>query len=324
MNIGPYTFHQPIALAPMAGVADRPMRILCRRYGADYAVGEMITAKTALWSSKKTRSRLDFAGEPTPRIVQIAGAEAEQLAVAAERAVARGADVIDINMGCPAKKVLNRAAGSALLKDEALVTRLLHAVIGAVRVPVTLKIRTGWDPANRNGVRIAQIAEDAGVAALSVHGRTRACGFRNTVEYETISLIKQAVGIAVIANGDIVDGRSAIKVLTETGADGLMIGRGAQGRPWIFAELKAALAGQPWQPPAFDEQCRVMAEHLNLLHQHYGDEHGVRIARKHIGWYLNEWPGGRAQRSQFFTLNSARAQLDFVQALAQPGWDCAA
>ena len=320
MKIGHFQFERPLALAPMAGVSDRPQRRVARRYGADYAVGEMVCAETRLWQSRKTASRLVIAGEEAPRIVQIAGSEPALLAAAALAAVAHGADIIDINMGCPAKKVLNRLAGSALLRDEALVGSLLRAVVGAVDVPVTLKMRTGWDMASRNGVAVARIAEDAGVQALTVHGRTRACAFTGHAEYDTIAAIKAAVAIPVIANGDITDAATARRVLALTGADGLMIGRGAQGRPWIFAAIKAGLAGRAWTEPSEEERIDVMREHVIDIHQHYGDDLGVRISRKHVAWYLADFAAPRALRAAFNRLECAGGQLDFLAALAaEPG-----
>lgn len=302
-------------LAPMAGVSDQPLRRLARRFGADYAVGEMVSAETRLWHSRKTASRLVIAGEGAPRIVQIAGAEPWRLAEAAAAAVTHGADVIDINMGCPAKKVLNRQAGSALLREPALVAEILRAVVGAVTVPVTLKMRTGWDTSQRNGVAIARIAEDAGVQALTVHGRTRACGYGGSAEYDTIAAIKAAVAIPVIANGDIDSVETARHVLNHTAADGLMIGRGAQGRPWIFAAIKAGLAGRPWTEPSLDAQLAVIREHVVAIHDFYGAEFGLRIARKHVGWYLVGFSTGRALRGEFNRLEAARDQLAFLDVL---------
>jgi tRNA-dihydrouridine synthase B len=320
MKIGHFQFERPLALAPMAGVSDRPLRRLARSYGADYAVGEMVCAETRLWQSRKTASRLVIDGEEAPRIVQIAGSEPALLAAAASAAVAHGADVVDINMGCPAKKVLNRLAGSALLRDEALVRSILRAVVDAVRVPVTLKMRTGWDTASRNGVAVARIAEDAGVQALTVHGRTRACAYGGNAEYDTIAAIKMAVAIPVIANGDIADAATARRVLAHTGADGLMIGRGAQGRPWIFAAIKAGLVGRSWSEPTADERVDVMREHVMDIHQHYGTDVGVRIARKHVAWYLADLAAARALRAGFNCLERASEQLEFLAALAaEPG-----
>jgi tRNA-dihydrouridine synthase B len=325
VKIGPYAFDHPVILSPMAGVSDLPFRRLCRRFGADYTITEMIAARSELWQTDKTRKRLDFGGEPAPRFVQIAGGDADMMAECAVRAQALGADIIDINMGCPAKKVCNKLAGSALLRDEPLVYRILSAVCRAVRVPVSLKIRTGWDPAHRNGLRIAQIAEQCGISAISVHGRTRTCGYRGVAEYDTIASIKQQVSIPVIANGDINGGARARMVLAKTGADGIMIGRAAHGNPWIFTEIKAALAGTVSRPPDVRERLSVMREHLAALHTHYGEYSGVRIARKHIGWYFNAFREGRSCRSAFNRLNCADEQLEFIETLtAQSNQECAA
>ena len=275
-----------LALAPMAGVTDRPFRGLCRRYGADLAPSEMVTADVRLWHTAKTQRRLDHAGEPAPRIVQIAGYDPQMLAEAARRNVDLGAEGIDINMGCPAKKVCNRAAGSALLRDEPLVAAILEAVVKAVAVPVTLKMRTGWDPSQRNGEKIARLAEAAGIRGLAVHGRTRADFYQGAAEYQTISAIKAAVGIPVFANGDIDSGPKARAVLEETRADGVMIGRAALGRPWIFAEIRQfLLTGKTLPPPAPSEVRDIMLAHLEQLHAFYGEHAGVRVARKHLGWY---------------------------------------
>lgn len=325
VNIGPHQFVEPVILAPMAGVSDRPFRILCRRFGADYAVAEMVTSDERLWHTDKTRSRLALAGEATPRVIQIAGSEPVMMADAARRAEQLGADIIDINMGCPAKKVCNRAAGSALLRDETLVANILRAVCIAVAIPVTLKIRTGWSPAERNGVTIARIAEDAGIQALTVHGRTRACAYREAVEYETIAAIKRAVRMPIIANGDIVDPARAAQVLALTGADGLMIGRAAHGNPWLFAAIKAARAGIIWTAPSFGERVAVMQEHVQALHAHYGEQAGLRIARKHVGWYLDVAGRAPAQRTEFNRIESAAAQLDWLEFLAaDKAWEHAA
>jgi tRNA-dihydrouridine synthase B len=286
ISIGPFRFDRPLALAPMAGVTDRPFRLLCRRLGADLAASEMVTSDTRLWHTAKSRLRMDHRGEPDPRIVQIAGGEPSMMVEAARRNRDLGAQIIDINMGCPAKKVCNRAAGSALLRDEALVTSILTAVVASVDIPVTLKMRTGWDRENRNGPRIARIAEQAGIAALAVHGRTRADHYEGEAEYETIREIKAAVGIPVLANGDITSGAKAAEVLAATGADGIMVGRGAQGRPWIFREIRAFLDGRA-PPPAPDADAvrDIMAGHLEELYAFYGEHAGLRVARKHLGWY---------------------------------------
>ena len=286
MRLGPYELGAPIALAPMAGVTDRPFRLLCRRLGAGVAASEMVTSDVRLWHTQKSRLRMDHSGEPEPRVVQIAGGEASMMAEAARRNEAAGAQIIDINMGCPAKKVCNRAAGSALLRDETLVAGILAAVVRAVAIPVTLKMRTGWDVANRNGVAIARLAEDLGVQALAVHGRTREDLYQGDAEYATIRAIKQSVSIPVFANGDIDSGAKARAVLEETGADGVMIGRAAQGRPWIFNEIRYFLAtGESLAPPDAGEVRDIMIGHLEQLYAFYGEHAGVRMARKHLGWY---------------------------------------
>ncbi len=270
----------------MAGVTDRPFRLLCRTLGADLAASEMVTSDTRLWHTAKSRLRMDHRGEPDPRIVQIAGGEPEMMVEAARRNRDLGAQIIDINMGCPAKKVCNRAAGSALLKDEPLVASILAAVVAAVDIPVTLKMRTGWDRDHRNGPRIARIAEDVGIAALAIHGRTRADHYQGEAEYATIRTIKESVRIPVFANGDIRSGEKAAAVLAATGADGLMIGRGAQGRPWIFREIRAFLDGAgPVGPPDAEEVRDIMLGHLDQLYAFYGEHAGLRVARKHLGWY---------------------------------------
>ncbi len=286
MRIGPYTLAAPLALAPMAGVTDRPFRLLCRRLGAGLAASEMVTSDVRLWHTHKSRLRMDHAGEPEPRVVQIAGGEAAMMAEAARRNRDLGAQIIDINMGCPAKKVCNRAAGSALLRDEPLVATILRAVVRAVDIPVTLKMRTGWDPTNRNGPAVARMAEDAGIAALAIHGRTRADRYDGAAEYATIQAIKRAVSIPIFANGDIDSGAKARAVLEETGADGVMIGRAAQGRPWIFREIRHFLStGEPFPAPEAAEVRDIMLEHLEQLYAFYGEHAGVRVARKHLGWY---------------------------------------
>jgi tRNA-dihydrouridine synthase B len=322
MRIGPYSFDRPLALAPMAGVTDRPFRLLCRRLGADMAASEMVTSDTRLWHTAKSRLRMDHAGEPSPRIVQIAGGEPAQMVEAAQRNRDLGAQIIDINMGCPAKKVCNRAAGSALMRDEALVASILHAVVRSVEVPVTLKMRTGWDRDHRNGPVIARLAEDAGIAALAIHGRTRADHYEGAAEYDTIRAIKSAVRIPVLANGDITTGAKAAEVLAATGADGVMIGRGAQGRPWIFREIRARLDGLPPPPPPDPEEVRgIMSGHLAELYAFYGEQAGLRVARKHLGWYrdtvlLERAADEDASEAELFramrTVDSAPAQLALV------------
>ena len=287
MEIGRYRLRNNLILAPMAGVTDRPFRQLCKRLGAGMAVSEMVSSNSLLWGSAKTRRRADHAGETEPKSVQIAGADPTMMADAARFNADNGAQIIDINMGCPAKKVCNVLAGSALLKDEVLVGRILDAVVAAVDVPVTLKIRTGWDTAHRNGTTVARIAEDAGIKALAVHGRTRADKYQGEAEYATIAAVKQAVSIPLLANGDVTTPERARHVLAVTGADALMIGRGAQGRPWIFREIAHYLAtGEKLPEPAPHEVCAILCQHLEHLHDFYGERQGVRIARKHLGWYL--------------------------------------
>ena len=314
-RIGPYTLPNRLILAPMAGVTDRPFRQLCRRLGAGLVVSEMVTSDVRLWNSRKSSLRLLHAGDPEPRSVQIAGGDPQMLAEAARKNVELGAQIIDINMGCPAKKVCNKAAGSALLRDEPLVREILDAVVGAVDVPVTLKIRTGWDPANKNGVTVAKIAEDAGISALAVHGRTRADLYTGEAEYDTIAAIKQAVSIPVFANGDIDSPQKARAVLDATGADALLIGRAAQGRPWIFREIEHYLrTGELLPAPGLLEVERILLEHLAALHAFYGEPMGTRIARKHVGWYLATLPGAREFRAQFNRLDSTDAQCAHVRA----------
>lgn len=311
MQIGPYSLQGSLVVAPMAGVTDRPFRTLCRSFGASLAVSEMIGSQPGLVTTMKTRRRMDHSGEAGPVSVQIAGADPSMLAQAATYNEERGADIIDINMGCPAKKVCNVAAGSALMRDEALVGRILDAVVSAASVPVTLKIRTGWDPARRNAVQIARIAERAGIQAIAVHGRTRADAFLGQAEYDTIAEVKASVRIPVIANGDIDTPRKARFVLDRTGADALMIGRAAQGRPWIFREIEHYLRhGEEALPPTVGEIRRVLMEHLVELHRFYGEHVGLRVARKHIGWYMADLPGGIALRQRFNRLEDVQAQID--------------
>ena len=314
MQIGPYLLENTLVVAPMAGVTDRPFRKLCRRFGAGLAVSEMIAANPALKDTAKTQRRMDHVGEVAPISAQIAGADPQQLADAARFNVERGAQIIDINMGCPAKKVCNVAAGSALLKDEALVKRIVETVVAAVDVPVTLKIRTGWDRAQRNAVRIARIAEDAGIQALSVHGRTRADAFLGAAEYDTIAEVKARVTIPVIANGDIDSPEKARSVLHQTGADALMIGRAAQGRPWIFREIEHFLRHGVYAPPASSAEVgRVLIAHVAELHAFYGEHQGLRVARKHVSWYMAGLGGGSEFRHNFNRLESAQSQLDALE-----------
>ena len=321
--IGPYRLQGHALLAPMAGVTDLPFRRLCRRLGAALAAGEMISADPRLWDTAESRRRRDHTDEPEPRVVQIAGGDPEFMADAARRNADAGAQVIDINMGCPAKKVCNKDAGSALLRDEANVASILAAAVAAVDVPVTLKIRTGWAPDQRNAVSIARIAEDSGIQALAVHGRTRACRFNGNAEYATIAAVKQSVRIPVFANGDVDSPAKAIAVLRATGADGIMIGRAAQGRPWIFSEIDALLHGRPPAPPATAEVRDIMVSHLRDLYEFYGAESGVRIARKHIGWYCAGRLQAQAFRQSVMQAVSVTAQLsqvrDYFDALEAAG-----
>ncbi len=310
MRIGPYTLSSPFVLAPMVGITDAPFRRLCRRFGAGMTTSEMTTADTRLWRSAKFRHRLDLDLDCEPVAVQIAGSDAGQLALAAKACVDRGAQIIDINMGCPAKKVCNKLAGSALLKDVHLVEAILQAVVAAVEVPVTLKMRTGWDPEHRNGEIVARIAEDCGVQALAIHGRTRACRYRGCAEYETIARIKDAVRIPVFANGDITSPEKSLEVLRLTNADGLMIGRGAQGRPWIFRELlQFAQGGQTKARLEKNELRDIMLGHLNDLHQFYGEAAGVRVARKHLTWYCKSLIDADDFRYQVVRVESGSEQI---------------
>lgn len=312
--IGPYPISSPVVLAPMAGVTDLPFRTLCRRLGAGLVVSEMVASDTRLLHTRKGSQRIRHDGEPEPRSVQIVGWDPQMMADAARANVDLGAHIIDINMGCPAKKVCSKAAGSALLKDEELVERILSCVVKAVNVPVTLKIRTGWDHANRNGVRIARIAQDVGISALAVHGRTRACAFKGYAEYDTIAEIKASVSIPVLANGDISSPQKAKEVLDHTAADGIMVGRGAQGNPWIFREIAHYLkTGTELPPPMLREVRDVMLDHLQSLYDFYGDYLGPRIARKHLGWYVEHREGGLEFRKAFNQLETATQQLASAQ-----------
>ena len=289
MRIGPYVLPSRVVLAPMAGVTDRPFRILCRRFGAGLAASEMIGSDPRLWNTSRSRQRRDHEGEPEPRVVQLAGSDPLALAEAARANVALGAQIIDLNMGCPAKRVCGQACGSALLKDEPLVARILAAVVRAVEVPVTLKIRTGWDREHRNGVNIACIAAACGVAALAVHGRTRADLFAGEAEYQTIRDIKERVRIPVFANGDIATPQKARAVLDFTGADAVMIGRASHGAPWIFRALSAHLREEIATPALLRTEVRdIILAHLDSLYRFYGEETGVRVARKHLGWYCEQ------------------------------------
>ena len=313
MQLGAHLLPNGLFAAPMAGVTDQPFRTLCRRFGAGLAISEMVSARPELRGTRKSRLRLEHRGEASPVAVQIAGADPAMMADAARINVAEGAQIIDINMGCPAKKVCNVAAGSALLSDEPLVARILEAVVAAVAVPVTLKIRTGPSPECKNALRIAKIAEAAGVRLLVVHGRTRACGFRGEAEFETVAEVKAGVRIPVIANGDIATPEEAKRVLERTGADGIMIGRAAHGRPWIFREFLYFLNTEKKLPPPVPTEMRAVAlEHLEGIYALYGEDLGVRIARKHIGWYSRGLPGGEACRRATNQILSAPAQLAAV------------
>jgi tRNA-dihydrouridine synthase B len=310
LQIGPFTLSSPFVLAPMAGITDAPFRRICRAYGAGMTTSEMTTADTSLWQTRKSRHRLDLDLDAKPVAVQIAGSEPDQLAIAAQACVDRGAQIIDINMGCPAKKVCKKAAGSALLRDEKLVASILTTVVAAVDVPVTLKFRTGWDPEHRNAPQIARIAEDAGVQALAIHGRTRACRYKGEAEYETIARVKEIVDIPVIANGDITTVKKSLEVLSLTNADGLMIGRAAQGRPWIFRELNALLDSTVENTQLEKNELRdIMLGHLNDLHRFYGEHAGVRVARKHLTWYCDYLEKAEDYRHQVVRVDSASEQI---------------
>lgn len=313
MRIGSHQLKNNLIVAPMAGVTDRPFRQLCKKMGAGMAVTEMVSSNSLLWGSQKTLRRANHQGEVEPISVQIAGADPKMLAEAAKYNVDQGAQIIDINMGCPAKKICNVMAGSALLQDESLVGKILDATVSAVNVPVTLKIRTGWDRQNRNALRVARIAENAGIQALAVHGRTRACGFSGNAEYDTIAAVKAQVKIPVIANGDIATPEKVREVLDYTKADAVMIGRAAQGRPWIFREISHYLeTGRHLPPPEVEEIRRVLNAHLDDLYQFYGEYSGVRIARKHISWYTKGLAGSAAFRHAMNQLESSADQLAAV------------
>ncbi|MCA8107777.1 tRNA dihydrouridine synthase DusB [Burkholderia sp. BCCIQ04A] len=318
--IGPHVLRNNLFVAPMAGVTDRPFRQLCKRLGAGYAVSEMVASNAQLWKSAKTMRRANHEGEVEPIAVQIAGADPAMMAEAARYNVDNGAQIIDINMGCPAKKVCNVAAGSALLQNEPLVQRIVEAVVAAVgtgpdAVPVTLKIRTGWDREHKNAITVARLAEAAGISMLTVHGRTRADLYRGDAEYDTIAAVKAAVRIPVVANGDITSPAKAKAVLDATGADALMIGRAAQGRPWLFREIDHFLqTGELLPPPRIDEIQHVMNEHLEDHYAFYGEFTGVRTARKHIGWYTRGLSGANGFRHRMNTLDSTREQLAAVNA----------
>jgi tRNA-dihydrouridine synthase B len=311
LQIGPYSLDTQVALAPMAGVTDRPFRQLCRELGAGLVVSEMVTSDPNLWHTRKSSFRLNHQGEAEPRSVQIAGGDPEMMALAAQLNAERGAQIIDINMGCPAKKVCNKAAGSALLKDEPLVESILEAVVNAVDIPVTLKIRTGWSPDNRNALTIAKMAEQAGIAALTIHGRTRSDKYLGDAEYDTIKYVKQMINIPVIANGDITTPEKARFVLDYTGADAVMIGRAAQGTPWVLREIDHFLRhGEKVTPPTLLEIRSILSRHIKALHEFYGELMGVRIARKHLNWYLQSVSDVTGFRKEFNQLETADEQLN--------------
>ena len=332
MQIGPYRIEPNVILAPMAGVTDKPFRLLSKRLGAGLAVSEMTTSDPRFWNTAKSLHRMDHVGEPDPVSVQIAGTVPSAMAEAARHNVALGAQLIDINMGCPAKKVCNAWAGSALMREPAVVARILEAVVRAVDVPVTLKIRTGWDAAHRNAPEIARIAEDAGIAALAVHGRTRDQQYTGTAEYDTIAAIKAMLRIPVVANGDIDSPAKAKQVLEATGCDAVMVGRAAQGRPWLLGQIAHYLAtGTPLPEPGPAEVREILLGHLQALHAFYGESAGVRIARKHLGWYARDRPENAAFRAVVNRAQSADEQLrltrDYFDALAAgvaPGFPAAA
>ena len=313
MQIGPYSIENNVVLAPMAGVTDRPFRQLCREMGAGLAVSEMVSSNSLLWGSEKTQRRANHEGEDAPKSVQIMGTDPAMMAEAAQHNAVRGAQIIDINMGCPAKKVCNVLAGSALLRDELLVSQILNAVVKAVDIPVTLKIRTGWDSENRNAATIARIAEEAGIQALAIHGRTRADQYKGDAEYDTIAEVKSRIGIPVIANGDITNAEKARYVLEYTGADAVMIGRAAQGRPWIFREINHYLAtGEHLPEPTLNEVRDILLGHLTNLYAFYGDFTGARIARKHISWYSKGQRHGAAFRQLINRVDDPQQQLEMI------------
>ena len=314
VKIGDFELPSPFVLAPMAGISDAPFRRLCRRFGAGMTTSEMTTADIGLWQTAKSRRRLDLDMDAEPRAVQIAGSDPRQMALAASLCVDRGAQIIDINMGCPAKKVCRQAAGSALLREPELVTRILEAVIAAIEVPVTLKIRTGWDRANRNGVEIARIAEAAGIQALAVHGRTRECKYQGNAEYDTVAQIKQELSIPVFANGDITTPEKSLEVFRLSSVDGLMIGRAARGRPWIFRELNACLENGTAVAPLDKNKVRdIMLDHLSDLYRFYGDTTGVRVARKHLTWYCTGLKKSEDFRSLVVRVESASEQIHLTR-----------
>ncbi len=313
LQIGPWQLANNLALAPMAGVTDRVYRTLCREQGAGYAVAEMTHSKPELRTHKKSRTRQADLTEPAPRAVQLLGYDPHMLAEAARWHVAHGADIIDLNLGCPAKKVCSVAAGSALMEDPKRVAAIFEAVVAAVDVPVTVKMRTGVDAAHRNAPELAWIAQESGLAMVALHGRTRAQRFQGDAEYDTLAQVVQRLTIPVLANGDIDSGAKARHVLKYTGAAGLMIGRASFGNPWIFAEIRAALQGTPWSPPTLSERVATLHRHVQALHDYYGEATGVRMARKHVGWHARHLPHGEPFRNTFVRLSSAQAQLDWIK-----------
>ena len=315
MQIGPHRIEPKVILAPMAGVTDKPFRLLCKRLGAGLAVSEMTISDPRFWTTRKSLTRMDHAGEPDPISVQIAGTDPTALAEAARFNVDHGAQIIDINMGCPAKKVCNVLAGSALMRDPALVARILEAVVAAVAVPVTLKIRTGWDAQSKNAPEIARIAEAAGIQALAIHGRSRDQHYSGQAEYDTIAEVKSLLRIPIIANGDIDSPRKAAAVLAQTGADAVMVGRAAQGRPWLLGQIARYLdSGEELPEPSLAEVRAILLGHLRALHEFYGEEAGVRIARKHLGWYAKDRPENAAFRAVVNRAQTAEEQLRLTEA----------
>lgn len=314
MHIGPHRLKNNLILAPMAGITDLPFRRLCREQGAGLAISEMISSDSSLWATPKSVRRMNLSGEPGPVSVQILGSDPKKMAAAARINIDLGADIIDINMGCPARKVCRAESGAALLRDEDKVKRILDTVVAAVEVPVTLKIRTGWDRDNRNGTRIARIAEQSGIQALTVHGRTKACGFSGSAEYETIREIKQTISIPVIANGDIETPESAKKILASTGVDGIMIGRAARGRPWLFGAMEHYLTkGEMLPDPSPEWIGGLILEHLERLYAFYGESQGIRIARKHLGWYGRGFPGSADFRAEINKIGTTQEQQELVK-----------
>ena len=318
MQIGPHKLKNNIVVAPMAGVTDRPFRQLCKKYGAGMAVSEMVTSNSLLYGSSKTIRRANHEGEVDPISVQIAGADPKMMAEAAEYNADKGAQIIDINMGCPAKKICNVMAGSALLQHEDLVKKILESVVKASPVPVTLKIRTGWDKQHKNAINIAKIAESSGIQALAIHGRTRACHYNGEAEYETIAAVKNEISIPVIANGDITTPEKALEVLRQTSADGVMIGRAAQGRPWIFREIDHFIkTGNHLMPPTIDEVEKTTLEHVIDLYNFYGEESGLRVARKHISWYTKGFKNSAMFRSKMNTIDNTSEQINYIKEFFQ-------